>query len=152
MFKRVRPLSSCLRPLSIPPPHTIIGSRLGEQMLGHTLEDIVAREEASIIMSCPPGTKLFPGKKRYRHKRVLRDNIFETMTKPAIRRLARRGGVKRISGGMYNEIRASLKVFLEDVLRVAVWYTTHDRCVTLSAMDIVRALKRQGRTLYGYGG
>merc|ERR1712144_36882 len=32
-----------------------------------------------------------------RHRKVLRDNI-QGITKPAIRRLARRGGVKRISG------------------------------------------------------
>ena len=35
-----------------------------------------------------------------RHRKVLRDNI-QGITKPAIRRLARRGGVKRISGLIY---------------------------------------------------
>jgi histone H4 len=35
-----------------------------------------------------------------RHCKVLRDNI-QGITKPAIRRLARRGGVKRISGLIY---------------------------------------------------
>ena len=34
-----------------------------------------------------------------RHRKILRDNI-QGITKPAIRRLARRGGVKRISGLM----------------------------------------------------
>ena len=34
---------------------------------------------------------------------VLRDNI-QGITKPAIRRLARRGGVKRISGLIYEEV------------------------------------------------
>lgn len=38
-----------------------------------------------------------------RHRKVLRDNI-QGITKPAIRRLARRGGVKRISGLIY-EVR-----------------------------------------------
>lgn len=37
-----------------------------------------------------------------RHRKVLRDNI-QGITKPAIRRLARRGGVKRISGLIYEE-------------------------------------------------
>ena len=36
-----------------------------------------------------------------RHRKVLRDNI-QGITKPAIRRLARRGGVKRISGLIYD--------------------------------------------------
>ena len=39
------------------------------------------------------------------------------ITKPAIRRLARRGGVKRISGLIYEETRGVLKIFLENVCR-----------------------------------
>lgn len=50
-----------------------------------------------------------------RHRKVLRDNI-QGITKPAIRRLARRGGVKRISGLIYEETRGVLKVFLENVI------------------------------------
>nr|CDS21778.1 histone H4 [Echinococcus granulosus] len=59
-----------------------------------------------------------------RHRKVLRDNI-QGITKPAIRRLARRGGVKRISGLIYEETRGVLKVFLESVIRDAVTYTEH---------------------------
>ena len=47
-----------------------------------------------------------------RHRKILRDNI-QGITKPAIRRLARRGGVKRISGLIYEETRGVLKVFLK---------------------------------------
>ena len=72
--------------------------------------------------------------------------------KPAIRRLARRGGVKRISGLIYEETRGVLKVFLENVVRDAVTYTEHARRKTVTALDVVYALKRQGRTLYGFGG
>ncbi|KAK2544224.1 hypothetical protein Q9966_002225 [Columba livia] len=83
-----------------------------------------------------------------RHRKVLRDNI-QGITKPAIRRLARRGGVKRISGLIYEETRGVLKVFLENVIRDAVTYTEHAKRKTVTAMDVVYALKRQGRTLYG---
>uniref|UniRef100_G1QWQ9 Histone H4 n=1 Tax=Nomascus leucogenys TaxID=61853 RepID=G1QWQ9_NOMLE len=87
-----------------------------------------------------------------RHRKVLRDNI-QGITKPAIRRLARRGGVKRISGLIYEETRGVLKVFLENVIRDAVTYTEHDQAQDdVTAMDVVYALKRQGRTLYGFGG
>uniref|UniRef100_A0AAX7V6E0 Histone H4 n=2 Tax=Astatotilapia calliptera TaxID=8154 RepID=A0AAX7V6E0_ASTCA len=86
-----------------------------------------------------------------RHRKVLRDNILG-ITKPAIRRLARRGGVKRISGLIYEETRGVLKVFLENVIRDAVTYTEHAKRKTVTAMDVVYALKRQGRTLYGFGG
>ena len=86
-----------------------------------------------------------------RQRKVVRDNI-QGITKPAIRRLARRGGVKRISGLIYEETRGVLKVFLENVIRDAVTYTEHARRKTVTAMDVVYALKRQGRTLYGFGG
>jgi histone H3/H4 len=85
-----------------------------------------------------------------RHRKVRRDNI-QGITKPAIRRLARRGGVKRISGLMYEEARGNLKVFLEQIISDAVTYTEHARRKTVTALDVVYALKRQGRTLYGFG-
>ena len=85
-----------------------------------------------------------------RHRKVLRDNI-QGITKPAIRRLCRRGGVKRISGLTYEETRGVLKIFLENVIRDSVTYTEHARRKTVTARDVVFALKKQGRTLYGFG-
>ena len=79
------------------------------------------------------------GAKRYR--KVLRDNI-QGITKPAIRRLACRGGVKCISGLIYEETRGVLKVFLENVIRDAITYTEHAKRKTVTAMDVVYALKR----------
>ena len=90
------------------------------------------------------------GKGAKRHRKVMRDNI-QGITKPAIRRLARRGGVKRISGMMYEETRGVLKTFLENVVRDSVTYTEHSRRKTVTALDVVFALKHQGKTLYGFG-
>ncbi len=84
-----------------------------------------------------------------RHRKVLRDNI-QGITKPALRRLARRGGVKRINNLIYEESRGILRVFLENALRDAVTYTDHARRKTVTTSDVVYALKRQGRTLYGF--
>jgi histone H4 len=86
-----------------------------------------------------------------RHRPVLKDNI-QGITKPAIRRLARRGGVKRISGLIYDEVRGVLRVFLENVIRDSVTYAEHARRKTVTSMDVVYALKRMGKTLYGFGG
>ncbi|PWA52366.1 hypothetical protein CTI12_AA455670 [Artemisia annua] len=74
-----------------------------------------------------------------RHRKVLRDNI-QGITKPAIRRLARRGDVKRISGLIYEETRGVLKIFLENVIRDVVTYTEHARRKTVTAMDVFYAL------------
>ena len=107
-----------------------------------------------------------------RHRKVLRDNI-QGITKPAIRRLARRGGVKRISGLIYEETRGVLKIFLEsesscfrgairvavsltplpcpflrsDIIRDSVTYTEHAKRKTVTSLDVVYALKRAGKTL-----
>ena len=51
---------------------------------------------------------------RRRHKIVQKDTIMG-ITKGDLRRLARRGGVKRISANVYHEARESLRAFLRDV-------------------------------------
>ena len=86
-----------------------------------------------------------------RHARKNNRAVIDGITKPAIRRLCRRGGVKRISSFIYDDTRAVLRSFLEQVVRDAVTYTEHARRKTVTAMDVVYALKRQGRTLYGFG-
>jgi len=53
---------------------------------------------------------------------------------------------------IYEETRTVLKSFLESVIRDAVTYTEHARRKTVTALDVVHALKRQGRTLFGFGG
>ena len=60
--------------------------------------------------------------------------------------------VSSASPALHEETRGVLKVFLENVIRDAVTYTEHARRKTVTAMDVVYALKRQGRTLYGFGG
>ena len=87
-----------------------------------------------------------------RHARKSTKASIAGITKPAIRRLARRGGVKRISTFIYDDTRAVLKSFLENVVKDATTYTEHAKRKTVTAMDVVYALKRQGRTLYGFGG
>jgi len=91
------------------------------------------------------------GKALRHHRKVLRDTI-QGITKRDICRLARKGGVKRISGLTYDETRGALRSFLEAVIQDAITYTEHSRRTTVSVLDVVYALKRQGRTLYGFGG
>ena len=70
-----------------------------------------------------------------RHRKVLRDNI-QGITKPAIRRLARRGGVKRISGLIYEETRGVLKVFLENGQTKSFKYDT-----STTVQDVIDSLQ-----------
>jgi histone H4 len=85
-----------------------------------------------------------------RHAPKVKDTI-QGITKPAIRRLARRGGVKRLSGLVYEETRSVLREFLFGIIKDATCYMDCARRKTVTAMDVVLALKRAGRTLYGFG-
>jgi histone H4 len=74
------------------------------------------------------------------------------ITKPSIRRLARRSGIKRISTYTYSETRANLKAFLQTIVSDALIYTKHARRKTMTASDVVYSLKKNGHKIYGYGG
>ncbi|KGQ08265.1 Histone H4 [Beauveria bassiana D1-5] len=63
-----------------------------------------------------------------RSRKILKDAI-KGITRPAIRRLARRGGVKRMSATIYDETRKVIKAHLTQVLY---------------------SLRKMGRTLYGF--
>ena len=68
--------------------------------------------------------------------KVPKDNIFG-ITKGDIRRLARRGGVKRISAGVYDTARQSLVEFLRDVPLLLCLVKWKWACLT-SYVDIER--------------
>ena len=57
------------------------------------------------------------------------------------------------SGKSYGakRVKRTSKEVIENVVRDAVVYTEHARRKTVTAMDVVYALKRQGRSLYGFG-
>ncbi len=74
----------------------------------------------------------------------------EGVSKQAIRRLARRAGVKRMSEGIYTEAPLALRAWLKTIVRDAVVYADHARRFTLTVNDVILALKRNGSTLYGY--
>jgi histone H4 len=96
-----------------------------------------------------------------RHRRVLRDTV-QGVSKGSIRRLARRGGIKRMSSLIYDDVRGALKKYLgpyrfclalltailEQVIHDAATYADYRRRRTITLMDVLFALKRQGTTLY----
>lgn len=86
-----------------------------------------------------------------KNRKVLRDNL-QGVTKGDIRRLARRGGVKRIQATIYDEtrlvLRKRLEALLKDICAVVELSDRKTVCVT----DVVFVLNRMGRPLYGFGG
>ncbi|KAI8102466.1 hypothetical protein M9435_006067 [Picochlorum sp. BPE23] len=88
------------------------------------------------------------GSARHRHRHAIQKT--GAIGKPAIRRLARRAGVKRISQGIYEEAPEALKRWLRTMVHDATVYADHAKRFTITTNDILLALKKNGVTLYGY--
>ena len=53
-----------------------------------------------------------------------------------------------MSGDMYQEARDLIKAYMEKVLQDAITYTDHAGRHTITVMDVVYALKRDGKQFY----
>lgn len=96
------------------------------------------------------GKQASKGKAKRLTKKMPSEVVYQ-VTKGALRRLARRGGVKRIADNSYNPAREFIDSMLVKVTRDSIVYAEAARRKTITAMDVVYALKKNGKTLYGYG-
>ena len=85
-----------------------------------------------------------------KRRRLVLADASHGITRPAICRMARRGGVARISAMIYEECRGVLKAFLEEVIRDVVTYCEYAHRKTVTPIDVIYALKRHGRNIYGF--
>ncbi|KAG8168022.1 hypothetical protein KVR01_003711 [Diaporthe batatas] len=95
------------------------------------------------------GKAIWGAKGGKRHRKITKDSI-KGITRPDIRRLARRGGVKRISAQIYDDVREALKARLEIILRDCVTYVEYRKAKTVTVYDVIHSLKRIGRPIYGF--
>lgn len=84
--------------------------------------------------------------KRHRKHTTHSDKI----SKPAIKRIARRAGVKRVGAGCFAEINSAGKSYIKDILKIACVYATHAKRKTISCTDVLYSLKRMGVKYMGY--
>ena len=96
----------------------------------------------------------FPQKEGFKvairkRKQLKSKPAIEGITKGDIRRLARKGGVKRITVDIYDETRHSIKRFLQHMVRTALIYTKAAKRKTCRPMDVVMAMKKEGKSFYG---
>ncbi|KAF2659195.1 histone-fold-containing protein [Lophiostoma macrostomum CBS 122681] len=95
------------------------------------------------------GLGLGKGKSFKRHKKIPRDTI-RSITKGDIRRIARRGGVKRISAVIYDDVRQALKERLSRILYDVVAVLESSGRKTVTVRDVIFALNRLGNPIYGF--
>ena len=103
------------------------------------------RRKAAIDTS---GTRSALGKgkgkgKMKRQQTVLWDTLHD-ISQLAICRLARCGGVKRISANIYEEVRGIMKFFLEYMIKDVIRYCDYNNRKTLTTIDVIFTLKHHG--------
>jgi len=70
--------------------------------------------------------------------------------KPSIRRLCRKAGVKRISGKIYEDVRAIMEEEMTTIIGHALTYAQYRAVKTVKTTDIVMAARRQGSVMAGF--
>jgi histone H4 len=97
------------------------------------LEDVEDEETSSytVVSTQRPGT----GR---RHRKVLRDNI-QSLLDCDFQRILRRAGVIKESGLMFEELRGTVKVFMENMIRDAVTFSEHERRRIVTVDDVLAA-------------
>ena len=123
-------------------------ARADNDGINHDLSEAI--QALAVPQLSQGGARRISGAKR--HRKVLRDSIKVT-TKP-VRRLARRGGVKRISGLVYDQEKRIIDIAHEELMReAAVIAVTIAEAAgrygdgPVTAMDVTYAQIRLGRTL-----
>jgi histone H4 len=97
-----------------------------------------------------PGSGYTDAPRRIAKPRTADTIIQGALNRPTIRRLARRGGIKRINSISIDETRSALKIFLTKIIGDSVEFTKHARRSTVIQNDVLYALKRNGKILYGF--
>tara|TARA_B110000008_G_scaffold279932_1_gene329738 strand:- start:101 stop:484 length:384 start_codon:yes stop_codon:yes gene_type:complete len=88
------------------------------------------------------------GKFAKRHGRKSTKPAIETVTRPVMRRFARRGGCKMVRSCVYDQTREVIHKKLTEVITDAMEYVKHGRRKRVKSIDVLAALNRRGHKLY----
>ncbi len=77
------------------------------------------------------------------------ENSTKLIRKPALKRLCRRAGIKRLDGYTYAEIRTSLRDFLKPLIRQSIHVMRHNGRITVTSEDVAFVLKNTNTPVYG---
>eukprot|EP01065_Artemidia_motanka_P039117 TRINITY_DN47962_c0_g1_i1.p3 TRINITY_DN47962_c0_g1~~TRINITY_DN47962_c0_g1_i1.p3 ORF type:complete len:108 (+),score=34.94 TRINITY_DN47962_c0_g1_i1:71-394(+) len=103
----------------------------------------------------PKGKAKGPGKakesgagKKGKPTRGVKKQAPGKISKGGIRRLARRGGVKRLASAVYDTVRTAVTQFVDHIMRDTATIMELTGQKTVTTADILYALRKNGRTLY----
>ncbi|PPR06951.1 hypothetical protein CVT24_011014 [Panaeolus cyanescens] len=86
----------------------------------------------------------------YRPMRPILKPALSEIKNPSVRRVARKGGVKRMDSTVSSKAKDAMRAYLHAVVHDAVIYTENGKRKTLTALDVQRALRRSQDGLYGF--
>ena len=99
-----------------------------------------------VLKTATPKTTLGV-QKRFRKRKIL--GVEANISKSGLRKLARRGGVKRVSGAVYPVARDALLDFLTGCIEKSALYAGHRRAKTITFQDVMYGIKAHtGKTVY----
>jgi histone H4 len=78
-----------------------------------------------------------------RHAKVAKP-VLEGITKNDIGRIAKRAGVTRIGGGVYDELRFQAQEYLDDILTKTLIHTDYRKAQTVTTGDVLQGFKCVG--------
>jgi histone H3/H4 len=70
------------------------------------------------------------------------------INRPAIKRICRRAGTKRLTREFLENVREEINDYLGRLVRDSIIYCTHFQRGTIMSRDVQYSLKRGGETLY----
>lgn len=79
--------------------------------------------------------------KRATPKRTRKSSSTRTITRPALKRLAVKGGVTRMSKDAYEPLHRLVLDVLDDTIRVASQFMSHAKRNTLTKEDVMQAVR-----------
>ena len=83
-------------------------------------------------------------------KMITKKNVGSCIQRPGLTRLARRGGVKRLSEPVREEMREMMLEFLEKIVGDAGIYSEHGKRRTITLNDVDASLTLNGIKTLGY--
>jgi len=88
------------------------------------------------------------GRTSVRHRMKMKKQGMENLTVNAIKRLARRGGVTRMSKLIVEPVRESMQLFLLMLAKYSIIYMQQEKKTTIRLPHVLQALKKMNRIHY----
>jgi histone H4 len=97
---------------------------------------VITKQKGKDKATQPGGSK--------RHGKKIAKPVLDGITKNDIGRVAKRAGVTRVGGGVYDEMRVQAQGYLDDLLTKTLIHTEYRKAQTVTTGDVLQGFKSVG--------